>query len=190
MAPAWPAETVGLMAPGPHYADFWLRLAAYLIDLTLIYIVEGVLAVGVVLMGPRDISIVGILVGLINFALVSAALAWAYFALFESSPMQGTVGKYALGIYVTDVHGDPIGFWRATARYWLKPLSSASLMAGWIMAAFTRRKQALHDLLAGTIVLSRADRMVPRPNAADASLGEYWDGRRWIISPVLPPTEL
>src|SRR5260370_25847446 len=140
MAPAGCAGTLGLMAPRTHYAGFWLRLAAYLMDLTLIYIVEGVLAVGVVLMGPGEIRLVGILVGLINFALVSAALAWAYFALFESSPMQGTVGKYALGIYVTDVHGDPIGFWRATARYWLKPLSSASLMAGWIMAALTPPK--------------------------------------------------
>ena len=190
MAPAWPAETVQLMAPGPHYADFWLRLAAYLIDLTLIYIVEGVLAVGVVLMGPREISIVGILVGLINFALVSASLAWAYFALFESSPMQGTVGKYALGIYVTDVHGDPIGFWRATARYWLKPLSSASLMAGWIMAAFTRRKQALHDLLAGTLVLSRGANLIPTPAVPGANLDEYWDGRRWRDAATLPPAEL
>jgi uncharacterized RDD family membrane protein YckC len=190
MAPAWPAETVRLMALGPNYAGFWLRLAAYLIDLTLIYIVEGVLAVGVVLMGPREISIVGILVGLTNFALVSAALTWAYFALFESSPMQGTVGKYALGIYVTDLHGDPIGFWRATARYWLKPLSSASLMAGWIMAAFTRRKQALHDLLAGTLVLSRGDNLVPTPAVPGADLDEYWDGRRWRNAVTLPTTEL
>jgi len=178
------------VATGPRYASFWLRLAAYLIDLTLIYIVQGVLAVGVVMMGPHEFNVVAVFYGLINFTLISAALAWAYFALFESSPMQGTVGKYALGIYVTDRHGGPIGFWRASARYWLKLLSSLSLMVGWIIAAFTPRKQALHDLLAGTVVLSRADYMVPRPNAADASLDEYWDGRRWIISPVLPPTEL
>ena len=178
------------MATRPSYAGFWLRLAAYLIDLTLIYVVEGVLAVGVVMMGPRELNVVAVLYGLVNFALVSAALAWAYFALFESSPMQGTVGKYALGIYVTDRHGDPIGFWRATARYWLKLLSSLSLMVGWILAAFTPRKQALHDLLAGTLVLSRADQVVTPPAAGGANLDEYWDGRRWINARTLPPSGL
>ena len=135
MSQALPAGTLGFVVSERRYAGFWKRFAAYLIDFILLYIVEGVLAVGVVMMNPREISVVGILYGVINFQLVSAALAWAYFALFESSPMQGTVGKYALGIYVTDRHGDPIGFWRATARYWLKVLSNLTLMVGWIMAA-------------------------------------------------------
>src|SRR6266852_9869755 len=190
MSQALPAGTLGFVVSERRYAGFWKRFAAYLIDFILLYIVEGVLAVGVLMMSPHEINVVGILYGVINFQLVSAALAWAYFALFESSPMQGTVGKYALGIYVTDRHGDPIGFWRATARYWLKPLSSASLMAGWIMAAFTRRKQALHDLLAGTLVLSRGDNLVPTPAVPGANLDEYWDGRRWRNAATLPPTEL
>src|SRR5712692_7074938 len=130
MSQALPAGTLGFVVSERRYAGFWKRFAAYLIDFILLYIVEGVLAVGVVMMSPREINVVGILYGVINFQLVSAALAWAYFALFESSPMQGTVGKYALGIYVTDRHGDPIGFWRATARYWLKILSSLTLMVG------------------------------------------------------------
>lgn len=189
MSRAWPAGVLGRAAKPPHYAGFWLRVAAYLIDLTLIYIVEGVLAVGVVMMSPHEINIVAIFYGFFNFGLVSAALAWAYFVLFESSPMQGTVGKYALGIYVTDRYGDPITFWRASARYWLKLLSSLSLMVGWIMPAFTPRKQALHDLLAGTLVLSRHDLAMPALNATGANLDEYWDGRRWINAPSLPPTE-
>ena len=173
----------------PNFAGFWLRLAAYLIDLTLIYVVEGVLAIGVVMMGPREFNVVDFLYGLINFALVSAALSWAYFTLFESSPMQGTVGKYALGLYVTDLHADPITFWRASARYWLKLLSNTTLGVGWIIAAFTPRKQALHDLLAGTLVLSRlANPVVARAPGAD--LADYWDGRRWVSSPTLPPAEL
>jgi uncharacterized RDD family membrane protein YckC len=182
-----PTGTLGFVVAQPRYAGFWLRFAAYLIDLMLIYIVEGVLAIGVVMMSPREISIVGILYGVINFELVSIALAWAYFALFESSPMQGTVGKYALGIYVTDRHGDPIGFWRATARYWLKPFSTLTLMVGWIMTAFTPRKQALHDLLAGTLVFSRKEQLVPTSDPADINLDEYWDGKRWVGASTLPP---
>lgn len=187
MSVVWPAGTLGFVVTDRRYAGFWKRLAAYLIDFMLIYIVEGVLAIGVVMMSPREISIVGILYGVMNFELVSIALAWAYFALFESSPMQGTVGKYALGIYVTDRHGDPIGFWRATARYWLKVLSNLTLMVGWIMAAFTPRKQALHDLLAGTLVFSREERLVPTSDPADINLDEYWDGKRWVSASTLPP---
>lgn len=172
-----------------HYAGFWLRLAAYLIDLTLIYIVQSVLAVGVVMMSPRVIGVVDILYGLLNFYLVAAALSWAYFALFESSPMQGTVGKYAVGIYVTDRYGDPISFWRASARYWLKVLSNLTLGVGWLMAAFTPRKQALHDLFAGTLVVSRQGYPVAA-HVPGAGLADYWDGRRWVASATLPPAEL
>src|SRR5260370_8229120 len=99
------------------------------------------------MMSPREISVVGILYGVINFQLVSAALAWAYFALFESSPMQGTVGKYALGIYVTDRHGDPIGFSRPTAPYWLKLFSTLTLILAWLMPPFTPPNQPPPSLL-------------------------------------------
>jgi uncharacterized RDD family membrane protein YckC len=182
-----PAGTLGFVVAQPRYAGFWLRFAAYLIDLTLLYIVGGVLTVGVVMMGPHEINVVAILYAALNFELALVALAWAYFALFESSPMQGTVGKYALGIYVTDRHGDPIGFWRATARYWLKPFSTLTLMLGWIMVAFTPRKQALHDLLAGTLVFSRKEQVVPTSDPADINLDEYWDGKRWVGASTLPP---
>jgi uncharacterized RDD family membrane protein YckC len=131
---------------------------------------------GVFLMTPHDLRAVA------NLIPVSAAMSWAYFALFESSPMRATVGKYALGLYVSDVHGDPITFRRATARYWLKLLSSLSLMVGWFLAAFTPRKQALHDLLAGTLVLRKADVLVAADGAAE-NLDEYWDGSRWLGKP-------
>jgi uncharacterized RDD family membrane protein YckC len=169
-------------------AGFWLRLAAYLIDFALVNFVIGVLAIGVVLMSPHVFGLLDVLWGAINFGLASAALSWAYFALFESSPMQGTVGKYAVGIYVTDRHEDPITFWRATARYWLKLLSNWTLGVGWLMAAFTPRKQALHDLLAGTLVLNRHPYPVVA-RAPGADLADYWDGRRWVNTSTFPPAE-
>jgi uncharacterized RDD family membrane protein YckC len=161
------------------YAGFWRRLAAYLIDGALLSAVQFVLATGVFMMAPRDLRTIA------NLAPVSAAMSWAYFALFESSPMRATVGKYALGLYVSDTHGDPITFRRATARYWLKILSSLSLLVGWFMAAFTPRKQALHDMLAGTLVLRRADVQLPAANST-GSLDEYWDGSRWLNKPISP----
>jgi uncharacterized RDD family membrane protein YckC len=159
------------------YAGFWLRSAAYLLDVLLLGSVQGVLVVGVFMM-TNDLQT------LANLSPVSAAMTWAYFALFESSPMRATVGKYTLGLYVGDKHGDPISFRRASARYWLKILSSLTLMVGWLMAAFTPRKQALHDVLAGTLVLRHAEILVPA--GAASNLDDYWDGSRWLGKPTLP----
>jgi uncharacterized RDD family membrane protein YckC len=80
---------------------------------------------------------------------------WLYFALLESSKMQGTLGKAALNIRVTDLEGRRISFGRATGRYFGKWLSSATLLIGYLIQPFTRRRQALHDLLAGTLVVRR-----------------------------------
>jgi uncharacterized RDD family membrane protein YckC len=161
------------------YAGFWLRFAAYLIDSMVLFVIQMVLAAAVILIDPGDLR------AFLNVAPVGWALTWAYFAVLESSPLQGTVGKHALGLYVADVHGDPIGLGRASARYWLKLLSSLLLMVGWIMAAFTPRKQALHDLMARTLVLRRQPPALPRSAAEAANLDEYWDGRRWVSSASL-----
>jgi uncharacterized RDD family membrane protein YckC len=83
---------------------------------------------------------------------LSFVLNWLYFAVLESSSMQGTLGKKALGMIVTDLDGAPIGFGRATGRYFAKILSALIMMIGFVMVAFTARKQGLHDLIAGTLV--------------------------------------
>ena len=174
MAQAYAIPAVG---PEPNvevFAGFWLRFAAYLIDSVVLVVIQMVLAVAVLLIDPGDLR------ALLNIAPVGWALTWAYFAVLESSPLQGTVGKHALGLYVADVYGDPIGLGRASARYWLKLFSSLLLMAGWIMAAFTPRKQALHDLVAQTLVLRRVAPAMPMSAAEAANLDEYWDGRRWV----------
>ena len=67
--------------------------------------------------------------------------------------MQATLGKKAMGLIVTNEHGARIGFGRATGRYFGKILSALILLVGYIMAAFTERKQALHDMIASTLVL-------------------------------------
>lgn len=79
-------------------------------------------------------------------------LMWLYFAIMESSKFQGTVGKIAIGLVVTDMEGNRISFARATGRYFGKILSSLIFMIGYILAGFTQKKQALHDMLAGTLV--------------------------------------
>lgn len=77
---------------------------------------------------------------------------WIYEAGLESSSKQATLGKMALGLRVTDKYGRRITFARASGRYFSKLLSRI-LMIGYIMAGFTARKQALHDMIAGTLVV-------------------------------------
>jgi Tfp pilus assembly protein PilE len=86
----------------------------------------------------------------------SLAAVWLYFALMHSSARQATLGKMAFGIKVTDLAGERVSFLRATGRYFATWVSSILLAVGFLMAGLTARKQALHDMIAGTLVV-RAD---------------------------------
>ncbi len=125
---------------GTGFAGFWKRFFAYLIDAILLGIIGGILT------SQMNEGTAGT---------VTTILGWLYFAGMESTSRQATIGKSLLGIYVTDVDGNRISFLRATGRYFAKILSALILFIGYIMAAFTARKQALHDLLASTLVLDR-----------------------------------
>ena len=110
MGQAYALPVVSPNADVQPYAGFWLRFAAYLIDSIVLFVIQMVLAAAVILMDPGDLR------AFLNVAPVGWALTWAYFAVLESSPLQGTVGKHALGLYVADVYGDPIGLGRRFGR--------------------------------------------------------------------------
>lgn len=83
-------------------------------------------------------------------------IGWLYEAVMTSSHRQGTFGKMAFGIKVTDMNGNRLSFGRASARHFAKYLSGIICSIGYLVALFTERKQALHDLIAGTVVLKKA----------------------------------
>jgi uncharacterized RDD family membrane protein YckC len=92
----------------------------------------------------------------ISTLLMSIVVTWAYFSGMESSPLQATIGKLAVGLlYVSDLQGQRISLARATARFFGKFLSGAILSIGYLLAGFTEKKQALHDELSDCLVLSR-----------------------------------
>jgi uncharacterized RDD family membrane protein YckC len=78
---------------------------------------------------------------------------WLYSALQECSSQQATIGKRVLGIKVIDLAGQRISFGRATGRYFGKIISGMIMYIGFIMAGFTDRKQALHDMMAGCLLV-------------------------------------
>ncbi len=137
-----------------EYATFGQRFLAAIVDGLIIavayYAIVGVLSVfGLASFAEEDASsfatqIEGLLVG------------WLYEAVMTSSHRQGTFGKMAFGIKVTDMNGNRISFGRATGRHFAKILSSLICLIGYLVALFTERKQALHDLIASTLVLKKA----------------------------------
>jgi uncharacterized RDD family membrane protein YckC len=147
----------------PEYAGFWLRFVAWIVD-TIITAIPGCIIGGIIgaAIGFQSVSTgrpgqpVTIDPGFnVLIRLVGVFIGWLYFALFESSAMQATPGKMMLGLRVTDLNGQKISFARATGRYFGKILSALILLIGYFMAGFTERKQALHDLMASTLVVRK-----------------------------------
>ena len=131
-------------APGARaYAGFLRRAAAYLVDS--LVMLAPVLAISFALERGSPWT-----------PLLQLAAWWIYKAGLESGPRQATLGKRALGIKVTGVDGGRVSFGRASARFLGMLVSAFLLGIGFLMAAFTRRKQALHDMMASCLVV-RAD---------------------------------
>jgi len=98
----------------------------------------------------------GFLVLIFTLAGLGILAQWLYFAYLESGEKQATWGKQAMNIYVTDLAGNRLSFGRASLRYFGKIISGLiPLFIGYIMAGFTERKQALHDMIASTLVLRK-----------------------------------
>jgi uncharacterized RDD family membrane protein YckC len=143
-----------------EYAGFWRRVGAYFIDaiilgigLSIVASIFGVdMGYGAALGGATPEQIAAAQGGGL-FNLISILAGVAYAAGMESSSWQATLGKKALGMVVTDLAGNRISLPRAIGRYFAKILSALILLIGFIMVAFTQRKQGLHDMVAGTLVL-------------------------------------
>ena len=158
---AAPPAAVPAAANATAYAGFWLRFVAWIIDELILNAVFLLVAVPLAPMifhrGPFHQPIAGPQAAVFLFWVLSLSFigVWLYFALFEASTWQATPGKRALGLFVTDMQGRPISFPRASARFFAKILSSILLFFGYVMAGFTAKKQALHDMLADCLVLRR-----------------------------------
>ncbi|MGI6496011.1 MAG: RDD family protein [Kiritimatiellia bacterium] len=156
-----PPLTAQAVRPPTPYAGFWRRFAAILIDAVVLFVVGfivgfvvGAVMGGVMVASGADMISINEAVETVG-RIVGMVLNWLYFTLLESSPAQATLGKMALGIQVTDMNGNRIGFARANGRYWSKLVSILLLFAGYVMVAFTKRKQGLHDMMAGCLVVKK-----------------------------------
>ncbi len=165
-----PTVQAGWQAPAARpalaYAGFWLRFVAWIIDrIVLQFATSIVMFPFAASMGLRQIfrnhppsSVEDLFPAIASMARlfwIALLLTWLYYALLESSAWQATLGKKALGLEVTDLTGRRISFGRATGRYFARFISVMTIGIGYIMAGFTEKKQALHDIIAGTLVMRR-----------------------------------
>jgi len=138
-----------------HYAGFVRRLVAMIIDVFMIISLSLLLVflLGIFIGGMLQAS--ELIKGIGNYVImINVLIFWLYFALQESSSRQATIGKRLMGIYVASESDLPLNFAQASIRHFSKYLSSIFLI-GFFMAAFTQKKQALHDIIANALVLKK-----------------------------------
>jgi len=144
-----------------HYAGFWIRAVAAIIDFCIMFAATlplKTLFSSVITIIGLDASMPTHQIFTMRRAIriaIGIAMVFSYRTLMESSTYQATVGKLLLRLKVTDLSGSRIGFGRAAGRYLAKYLSFFSLGIGYLMVGFDEQKQGLHDRLAGTLVLYR-----------------------------------
>lgn len=153
-----------------NFAGFWLRLVAAILD----NIILSVPTVPLVLLvfasmlpelaamrGNPALLVASFLPRIIFMVIILLALKWLYWSLMESSSWQATLGKKALGLYVTDMGGNRITFGKASGRFWsgrglsLVPLGNLYYLVDCICCGFTEKKQAVHDMIAGCLVMRK-----------------------------------
>ncbi|AGG90743.1 MULTISPECIES: RDD family protein [Rhodanobacter] len=185
-APAAPLLPQTTAAALEDHAGFWKRVAAYILDAIVLYIPQVLIEkafggdAAKAALKQASLDAVGnpdaMMAANMHYystmwpaMLLIVVLGVLYFTVCESSAWQGTLGKLALGIRVTDLEGRRISFPRALGRYFAKILSAIILGVGFLMVAWTQRKQGLHDMICGTLVLNgRASEFKASPSTADS----------------------
>ena len=158
-APRAPDVSVGSPAR-PLLAGFWRRAVAYLLDTILVSLVFGFTAsfYPAAFLKFPDVTTISLtsLPQLTPAAFaITITATWLYYTLFEASMWQATPGKRVMRLYVADMNGRPLTFGRAATRNLAKLISSLTFLVGYLVAGFTEKKQALHDILTSCLVLRK-----------------------------------
>lgn len=160
-----PVQPIQPMTPTPktlsvRYANFWTRVAAYIIDIIVINIIGAVVGtIAGLVLGAMYVIVMRSDSGIESlntvFVLLGIIVGWLYYAILESSNRQATIGKRIMNIQVTDLNGQRVSFGRATARYFSKLISAFIFLIGFLMPLFDPKKQALHDKISGCLIVKK-----------------------------------
>lgn len=166
----------------PEYAGFWLRFGAWVIDYLILIVPFTAISLG---MGLSTIATAFLeqmktdqvaafqayAAAMLPITYVLMVIGYVYYTLFEASKWQATPGKMAVGIRVTDTDGQRISLARSAGRNAVRLTNVLRFpvplpMICYVVAAFTQRKQGVHDLLARTYVLTGRANETPAPVVA------------------------
>ncbi|MGD6818285.1 RDD family protein [Metabacillus sp. 113a] len=136
------------------YAGFWIRFGAYMIDVLILAIIFGV---------PSFLLIGGDPVINTAIRVVIGSLLALYVIFMPTTKWQGTIGKKLLGLKIVNENGGRLTPGAAILRYVGQIISAIILYIGFIMAGFTDRKRALHDMLARSYVVKSQTENYPEP---------------------------
>jgi uncharacterized RDD family membrane protein YckC len=159
------------------FAGFWKRLFSFIVDIAVLIFIDKTIAIFVELISKKPFAslIVGVseyvyhfifwrlfsnliavdFLYLLSITFSGVIFAWLYFAFFESSRFQATLGKFVFRLVVTDVFEERISFLSASFRYFSAVFFILTFGIGFLMSSFTIRKQSLHDKTTDTLVFVR-----------------------------------
>jgi uncharacterized RDD family membrane protein YckC len=136
------------------YGGFWIRLAAWLIDVIILSVARLVLWLPIMgrMLAPQEglsLAFVGLqmLLNLIDFAIRIG------YETFFVGKYGATPGKMACGLKIVMPDGSRVSYARALARFFAKIVSYLTIFIGFIMAAFDEEKRGLHDRICDTRVV-------------------------------------
>ncbi|WP_089729581.1 RDD family protein [Candidatus Thiosymbion oneisti] len=135
-----------------RFGGFWIRVGASFIDIVVLLIPVLLISFLFRAVTPATDEMEIVVVELMD-AILNIIVYWIYFAALHSSSWQASVGKKVVNLKVVDKNGNRISFGRATGRYFASFISALILGIGYMMVGWTKRKQGLHDMMAGTLVI-------------------------------------
>ncbi|HKV48054.1 MAG TPA: RDD family protein [Candidatus Acidoferrales bacterium] len=165
------APPVAIAGTAATFAGFWLRLVAAILDFVVLLV--PTIPIGILMFasmlpeiglarGNPGLLIATLLPRIIFFGLLLLTIKWLYWAVMESSTWQATLGKKALGLYVTDLAGNRASFGKTSGRFWsgrgisiVPTLGALYYFIDCVCCGFTEKKQAVHDMIAGCLVMRK-----------------------------------
>jgi len=163
----------------PEYAGFWLRFGAWVIDYLILIVPFTAISLGMGLSAiagafleqmktDQVAAFEAYATAMLPITYVLMVVGFVYYTLFEASKWQATPGKMAVGIRVTGTDGQRISLARSAGRNAIRLTNVLRFpvplpLICYVVAAFTERKQGVHDLLAHTYVLTGRVDQVPAP---------------------------
>ncbi|MET3683974.1 putative RDD family membrane protein YckC [Alkalibacillus flavidus] len=135
-----------------RYAGFWMRFWAYVVDLIVVFAINGVILMPYRIVTGGDNVEIGFWT---VAAILTTIVLYAYF-VFMTKWFNQTLGKRIFGLRVIRQDREPLSwsdlvFREVVGRFFYRVLGFTNLL--YIVVAFNPEKQGIHDMIGDTYVI-------------------------------------